>query len=78
MNDSRGKEARSADTADTRSVQSPISPSRRAHTSEAHEGEEETSFDSHIKNDPNESPDVKRRKVEEAGRKPLGPEDRTG
>lgn len=75
VNVARGKESRASDQADTRSTQSPISPNRRARTSEAHEGEEEGSFNEHIKNDPNASPEAKRQNVEKAGKKPLGSED---
>ncbi|KAL4910522.1 hypothetical protein BDW74DRAFT_146 [Aspergillus multicolor] len=74
INLSRGKEARSSDTADTRSVQSPISRQDGA-SSEAHEGEEQTSADGLIKNDPNKSGAEKRANVEKAGRRKLGPED---
>ncbi|RAL14148.1 uncharacterized protein BO97DRAFT_404524 [Aspergillus homomorphus CBS 101889] len=74
INVSRGKEARHDDTPDTRSVQSPIS-SQYGRTSEAHEGEERTSADAQIKNDPAESTETKRRNVEKAGERPLGPED---
>lgn len=77
MNDLRSKESRSADTADPGSTRSPISLTSCGHTSEAQEREEETSFDSHIKRDPNDCLDVKRRKVDEAGRKPLESEDET-
>jgi hypothetical protein len=41
----------------------------------AHEGEEQTSADAQIKNDPNESEETKRKNVEAAGRRKLGPED---
>lgn len=75
VNVAQGKESRASDQADTRSTQSPISPNRRARTSEAHEGEEEGSFNEHIKNDPNAPPEAKRQNVEKAGKKPLGPED---
>ncbi|KAB8070321.1 hypothetical protein BDV29DRAFT_160562 [Aspergillus leporis] len=75
INSSRGKESRHSDTADTRSVQSPIS-SQRGPTSEAHEGEEQTSTDAQIKNDPSEPGAKKRENVERAGRRPLGPEDK--
>lgn len=71
INISRGKEARHSDTADTRSVASPVSGS----ASEAHEGEEQTEADSMIKNDPREPAEKKRRNVESAGRKSMGPED---
>ncbi|KAL2847516.1 hypothetical protein BJY01DRAFT_246743 [Aspergillus pseudoustus] len=74
INVSRGKEARSSETADTRSVQSPIS-SQSSASSEAHEGEERTSVDAQIKNDPGESAETKRANVEKAGRRKLGPED---
>ncbi|GKZ33774.1 hypothetical protein AbraIFM66950_003809 [Aspergillus brasiliensis] len=75
INYSRGKEARHSDTADTRSVQSPIS-AQRGPTSEAHEGEEQTSADAQIKSDPNQPEEQKRRNVEDAGKRPLGAEDR--
>ncbi|KAL4877407.1 hypothetical protein BJY04DRAFT_128741 [Aspergillus karnatakaensis] len=74
INVSRGKEARSSDTADTRSVQSPIS-SQDGPTSEQHAGEEQTEADSLIKNDPKESTETKRKNVEKAGKRKLGPED---
>ncbi|KAL4951169.1 hypothetical protein BDW69DRAFT_201603 [Aspergillus filifer] len=74
INVSRGKEARSADTPDTRSVQSPIS-SQDGPTSETHQGEEQTSADAQIKNDPNLPDSEKRENVEKAGRRKLGPED---
>ncbi|KAL5334108.1 hypothetical protein BJX70DRAFT_30677 [Aspergillus crustosus] len=74
INLSRGKESRASDTADMRSVQSPIS-SQDGTTSEMHEGEEQTSADELIKNDPNESRETKRENVEKAGRRKLGPED---
>ncbi|PYI31165.1 hypothetical protein BP00DRAFT_425802 [Aspergillus indologenus CBS 114.80] len=75
INVARGKEARHADTPDTASVQSPIS-SQFGPTSEAHEGEEQTSADAQIKNHPGESEATKRRNVERAGERPLGAEDR--
>jgi hypothetical protein len=76
VNTSRGLEDRSSDTADTRSTQSPISGRNRFEKgSEAHEGEEETSTDSLIKNNPNKSPEAKRENVEKASQKPMGPED---
>ncbi|PYH76890.1 hypothetical protein BO82DRAFT_346155 [Aspergillus uvarum CBS 121591] len=75
INVARGKEARHADTPDTASVQSPIS-SQFGPTSEAHEGEEQTSADAQIKNHPGESGATKRRNVERAGERPLGAEDR--
>lgn len=53
---------------------SPVSPGRGP-TSEAHEGEEQTEADSMIKNDPREPAETKRRNVQSAGNKPLGPED---
>ncbi|KAL4793079.1 hypothetical protein BDV19DRAFT_391520 [Aspergillus venezuelensis] len=74
INVSRGKEARSSDTPDSRSVQSPIS-SQDGPTSEMHEGEEQTSADAQIKNDPKLSDAEKRANVERAGRRKLGPED---
>jgi hypothetical protein len=74
INISHGKEARHSDTADTRSVASPFS-SGRGPTSEAHEVEEQTESASMIENDPREPPEKKRRNVESAGKKPLGPED---
>ena len=74
VNVARGRESRASDQADTRSTQSPISPNRRAHTSEAQEGEEGP-FNEHIKSDPNASPEAKRQNVEKTGKKPLGPED---
>ncbi|KAL4928029.1 uncharacterized protein BDV17DRAFT_265137 [Aspergillus undulatus] len=74
INVSRGKEARASDTADTRSVQSPIS-SQTGPTSEQHQGEEQTSADAQIKNDPSKSDQEKRANVEAAGRRKLGPED---
>ncbi|KAL3486691.1 hypothetical protein BJX62DRAFT_214881 [Aspergillus germanicus] len=75
INLSRGKESRSSDTADTRSTQSPISSQPGEIKSAAHEGEEQTSADAQIKNDPNESEETKRKNVEAAGRRKLGPED---
>ncbi|RAH67941.1 uncharacterized protein BO66DRAFT_473029 [Aspergillus aculeatinus CBS 121060] len=75
INVARGKQARHADTPDTASVQSPIS-SQFGPTSEAHEGEEQTSADAQIKNHPGESEATKRRNVERAGERPLGAEDR--
>ncbi|KAL4810654.1 hypothetical protein BDV18DRAFT_155266 [Aspergillus unguis] len=74
VNVSRGKESRTSDAADTRSVQSPIS-SQDGPTSEMHQGEEQTSADAQIKNDPRESDAKKRANVEAAGRRKLGPED---
>ncbi|GAM33881.1 hypothetical protein TCE0_013f01101 [Talaromyces pinophilus] len=74
INISRGKEARHSDTADSGSVASPVS-SGRGPASEAHQGEEQTETDSMIKNDPRESAEKKRRNVESAGRKSMGPED---
>lgn len=74
INVSRGKESRASDTADTRSVQSPIS-SQSGPTSEVHEGEEQTTADAQIKNDPREPDEKKRANVEAAGRRKLGPED---
>ncbi|KAJ5561852.1 hypothetical protein N7535_003685 [Penicillium sp. DV-2018c] len=77
INKSRGLEGRHSDTADTRSTSSPISSSnRKSLGTEAHEGEEQTSTDAQIKNDPSKSTEEKRRNVEKAGQKPLGPEDR--
>ncbi|KAJ6119772.1 hypothetical protein N7523_004052 [Penicillium sp. IBT 18751x] len=76
VNAGRGLEDRSSDTADTRSTQSPISGRNRLEKgSEAHEGEEQTSTNAQIKNDPNMSTEAKRENVEKAGQKPLGPED---
>lgn len=76
VNASRGLEDRSSDTADTRSTQSPISGRNLSERgSEAHEGEEQTSTDEQIKNDPNKPAEAKRENVEKAGQKPMGPED---
>lgn len=76
INKARGLEGRHSDTADTRSTQSPISSSNKgALGSETHEGEEQTPTDAQIKNDPNKPTEVKRKNVENAGKKPLGPED---
>ncbi|GIJ86310.1 hypothetical protein Asppvi_005197 [Aspergillus pseudoviridinutans] len=74
INKSRGREAGHSDEADTRSVQSPVSM-HRAQPSEAHEGEEQTSADAMIKNDPNEPTEKKRENVEKVGRRKMGPED---
>ncbi|GAQ09863.1 hypothetical protein ALT_7184 [Aspergillus lentulus] len=74
INKARGREAGHSDEADTRSVQSPVSM-HRAHPSEAHEGEEQTSADAMIKNDPNEPTEKKRENVEKAGSRKMGPED---
>ncbi|PKX97678.1 uncharacterized protein P174DRAFT_449266 [Aspergillus novofumigatus IBT 16806] len=41
----------------------------------AHEGEEQTSADAMIKNDPNEPTEKKRKNVEKAGSRKMGPED---
>ncbi|KAJ5138847.1 uncharacterized protein N7515_003695 [Penicillium bovifimosum] len=77
INKARGLEGRHSDTADTRSTQSPISSSNKTELgSEAHEGEEQTSTDALIKNDPSKSPEAKRENVKKAGQKPMGPEDR--
>jgi hypothetical protein len=46
-----------------------------AQPSEAHEGEEQTSADAMIKNDPNEPTEKKRENVEKVGRRKMGPED---
>lgn len=76
INKSRSLEGRHSDTADTRSTQSPISSSNKAELgSETHEGEEQTPTDAQMKNDPGKPTEVKRKNVEKAGKKPLGPED---
>ncbi|KAJ5819034.1 hypothetical protein N7474_004625 [Penicillium riverlandense] len=76
INKSRGLEGRNSDNADTRSTQSPISSSNKEELgSETHEGEEQTSTDAQIKNDPAMPTEAKRKNVEKAGQKPLGPED---
>lgn len=76
INKSRGLEGRHSDTADTRSTQSPISSSNKAELgSETHEGEEQTPTNAQMKNDPSRLTEVKRKNVEKAGKKPLGPED---
>ncbi|RHZ50759.1 hypothetical protein CDV55_102930 [Aspergillus turcosus] len=74
INKSRGRDAGHSDAADTRSVQSPVSQ-HRAEPSEAHEGEEQTSADAMIKNDPHEPTEKKRENVEKAGSRKMGPED---
>ncbi|KAH8431429.1 uncharacterized protein LDX57_009090 [Aspergillus melleus] len=74
INVSRGKESRHDDTPDSRSVQSPIS-SQSGPTSETHEGEEATTTTEQVHNDPNKPAGEKRRNVEQAGRRPMGPED---
>ncbi|KAJ5462214.1 hypothetical protein N7530_010419 [Penicillium desertorum] len=77
INKSRGMKGRQSHVADTRSTQSPISPAnQRDLASETHEGEEQTSSDAQIKNDPSMSTEEKRKNVERAGQKPMGPEDR--
>jgi len=77
VNTSRGLEGRSSDAADRKSMQSPASrPNPLARASEAHTGEEGTSTDEQIKNDPNKPPEAKRANVEKASQKPMGPEDR--
>ncbi|KAJ5981495.1 hypothetical protein N7499_001498 [Penicillium canescens] len=76
INKSRGLEGRHSDTPDTRSTQSPISSSNKTELgSESHEGEEQTASDAQIKNDPSESAEAKRKNVEKASQKPMGPED---
>ncbi|KAJ9480714.1 hypothetical protein VN97_g12816 [Penicillium thymicola] len=76
INKSRGLEGQHSHTADTRSTQSPISSSNREKfSSETHEGEEQMSTDAQIKNDPSKPTEAKRKNVEKAGQKPLGPED---
>ena len=76
INKSRGLEGQHSHTADTRSTQSPISSSNRKKIgSETHEGEEQMSTDAQIKNDPSKPTEAKRKNVEKAGQKPLGPED---
>ena len=76
INKSRGLEGWHFDTAKTRSMQSPISSSNEAELgSETHEGEEQTPTDAQIKNDPSKPTEAKRKNVEKAGQKPLGPED---
>ncbi|KAJ5998827.1 hypothetical protein N7451_006637 [Penicillium sp. IBT 35674x] len=76
VNASRGLEDRTQDTPDTRSVQSPVSKRDPLEKdSEAHAGEEQTSTDAQIKNDPNKPAEAKRKNVEKAGQKPMGPED---
>ncbi|KAJ5549069.1 hypothetical protein N7513_006303 [Penicillium frequentans] len=76
VNASRGLEDRADDTADTRSVQSPVSKRDPLEKdSEAHAGEEQTSTDAQIKNDPKKPAEAKRKNVEKAGQKPMGPED---
>ncbi|KOC12297.1 RTA1 domain protein [Aspergillus flavus AF70] len=74
INTSRGKESRHDDTPDTRSVQSPIS-NQFGPTSEKHEGEEPSTTTEQVHNDPSKSPEEKRKNVEQAGRRPMGPED---
>lgn len=77
INKSRGMKGRQSHVADTRSTQSPVSPSnQRDLASETHEGEEPTSSDAQIKNDPSMPTEEKRKNVERAGQKPMGPEDR--
>ncbi|GMF77299.1 unnamed protein product [Aspergillus oryzae] len=74
INTSRGKESRHDDTPDTRSVQSPIS-NQFGPTSEKHEGEEQSTTTEQVHNDPSKSPEEKRKNDEQAGRRPMGPED---
>ncbi|OQE13294.1 hypothetical protein PENFLA_c051G01328 [Penicillium flavigenum] len=77
INKSRGMKGRQSRVADTRSTQSPVSTAnQRDLASETHEGEERTSSDAQIKNDPSMSTEEKRKNVERAGQKPMGPEDR--
>ena len=77
INKSRGIKGRQSHVADTRSTQSPVSPSNQKDlASETHEGEEPTSPDAQIKNDPSMSTEEKRKNVERAGQRPMGPEDR--
>ncbi|CAP79701.1 hypothetical protein E8E15_004871 [Penicillium rubens] len=77
INKSRGMKGRQSHVADTRSAQSPISPAnQRDLASETHEGEEPTSPEAEIKNDPSMSTEEKRKNVERAGQRPMGPEDR--
>ncbi|CAI7644728.1 unnamed protein product [Penicillium palitans] len=76
INKSRGLEGQHSHTADTRSTQSPIgSSSREKIGSETHKGEEQMSTDAQIKNDSSKPTEAKRKNVEKAGQKPLGPED---
>jgi len=74
INVKRGTKGGRSDNPDGRSVASPIS-GQRGPSSEAHEGEEQTSTDAQIKNDPNLPVEEKRAHVKQAGQKPLGPED---
>lgn len=55
-------------------MQPPVS-ARRGLPSEAQEGEEQTTIDTQIKNDPRESLEKKRENVRKAGEKPMGKED---
>ncbi|KAJ5195508.1 uncharacterized protein N7498_008946 [Penicillium cinerascens] len=76
VNASRSLGDRMQDTPDTRSAQSPVAkrdPLEKG--SEAHAGEEQTSTDAQIKNDPKKPAEAKRKNVENAGQKPMGPED---
>lgn len=74
INVSRGKESRYTDAPPSSNMQSPIS-SRRGLPSESQEGEEQTTTDAQIKNDPGESLEKKRENVRKAGEKPMGKED---
>lgn len=74
INVSRGKEARHTDAPASSNLQSPIS-AREGRPSEAQEGEEQTTTDAQIKNDPREPGEKKRENVRKAGEKPMGPED---
>ncbi|CAI7589969.1 unnamed protein product [Penicillium viridicatum] len=74
---SRGLEGRHSDTPDLHSAQSPISSSKKPERgSETLKVGEQTSTDAQIKNDPSMSTKAKRKNVEKAGQKPMGPEDR--
>lgn len=78
INKSRGLEGRHSDTPDLRSARSPISSSNKKELGSETlkgEGEEQTSTDAQIKNDPSMSTEAKRKNVEKAGQKPMGPED---
>ncbi|ODM17721.1 hypothetical protein SI65_06509 [Aspergillus cristatus] len=74
INVSRGKESRYTDAPPSSNMQSPIS-ARRGLPSEAQEGEEQTTTDAQIKNDPRESLEKKRENVRKTGEKPIGKED---
>ncbi|OJJ81618.1 uncharacterized protein ASPGLDRAFT_60098 [Aspergillus glaucus CBS 516.65] len=74
INVSRGKESRYTDAPPSSNMQSPIS-ARRGLPSEAQEGEEQTTTDAQIKNDPRESLEKKRENVRKTGEKPMGKED---